>query len=211
MCIKMLFHLYVTLGKFSSRRHIAQKTSWALDTAGRRKHIRAKYNWVLGVSNNDVGAGKHGRVLAHSGNKLEIDYLKIGKVMHDMLDGNYVSHIIGLASAGGELKLLFMAHNGGQVTILCTRSYVIPSYYLKTSFKPLERILMEILRLSMTIYCFIACHSQLRQMLYRLSWPEVSRIIPCTLWLELCCRCVACHQRWKRTGKMSRVSSNRKA
>lgn len=81
---------------------------------------------MLRVSNNEAGIDEHSPVLAASANTLEMDYIKVDKILHDILGSSYTPHIVGLSSATVELKYLFMVYSDGQVTLLYTRSYLVP-------------------------------------------------------------------------------------
>lgn len=103
-----------------------------------------------------VGAGNHSPVHATFGEKFEQGYYKFGKVIHDILGGGEVSHVVGLATAGVHFKLLFMSNGAAYVSLLHTKSYIVTTFHTKEAFRKGEQILTDMLRLRVYI-SFIHC------------------------------------------------------
>lgn len=93
--------------------------------------IRSKFNWILKVGSYEVETIEYSRVLSASDIELETDYLKVSKVIQNMLRENTASHIVSNVTTGVQVKLLIKAYSAGYVTLLSTKGFNVFPFYKK--------------------------------------------------------------------------------
>lgn len=146
-CVETL-NVYVACSESVFRHHSERKNS---GPSRKHKRIGSEYYCVLRIENQKVGAGGHGCVQATSGERFELDSCKVGKVIQNMLAGVPTPHVVSLATVGIHLKLLFIGYGVSHVSLLYTKSYILPNYYTKESFGKVEQILTDMWRLQVGI------------------------------------------------------------
>lgn len=122
------------------------------------KSIASKFYCVLKVSSYRVVAVEHSRVFLANDTKLETDYLKVGKIMHNILRQIPGLHIVGMVTTGTQVKLLYIAYNNGYITLLLTKNFEVHSIYKKENMKILKKHLANLLRFGW-VESQIACAS----------------------------------------------------
>lgn len=101
--------------------------------------IGSKFNYILRVTSCKGGAVEYSCMLIANNTKLETDYLKVGKLMHNMLRQNSICHIFGMVTTGTQVRLLFMVYDAGYVNLLRTKSLDVPLLYKTENMQIIKR------------------------------------------------------------------------